>query len=129
MTYCTARHLRQPIHIACVNSPSNVTLAGSEADIDMLKVQLDKDGIFAQKVKTGIAYHTSVMRQISSDYLSSLDRVEPASADYNATDGIVSYRPTDQSYRTLKGPVLVDNLTSPVRFIDALQYLAQAAPK
>ena len=118
------------IFVACVNSPSNITLAGLEVDIDKLKLHLDNDGIFARKLKTGLAYHTPVMRNIASEYLCCLGVLEGPKLHDNAmlmVSSVTGQRatPTELS----KGQYWVDNLTSPVRFVDALQYLTQAAPK
>ncbi|KAK6853584.1 hypothetical protein PG995_010396 [Apiospora arundinis] len=55
------------LHIACINSPFNVTLSGNEASIDTLKRHLDQDNIFARKLTTGVAYHTPLMKNIASD--------------------------------------------------------------
>lgn len=118
------------VYIACVNSPSNVTLAGSETEIDLLKYCLDDDGIFAQKINTGIAYHTSVMQEVASEYVSCLDDLRESGLDYNPTLMVSSV--TGQkitAMELLTAQYWADNLTSPVRFVDALQYLAQAAPK
>ena len=118
------------VHIACVNSPSNVTLAGSEADIDALKGHLDDDAIFAQRLKTGIAYHTAVMQEIASEYLSCLGSLSGSSLDPNAI--LMVSTTTGQKITAMElsmAQYWTDNLTSPVRFVDALQYLAQAAPK
>ncbi|KAI1099763.1 polyketide synthase PksD [Jackrogersella minutella] len=119
------------IYVACVNSPSNVTLAGLEVDIDALKDQLDNDRVFAQKLNTGVAYHTPVMQQIASEYLSCLDLPTLPASDINNKTLMVS-SVTGQKIpasEVATAQYWVDNLTSPVRFFDALQYLTQAAPK
>ncbi|RYP89969.1 hypothetical protein DL770_003927 [Monosporascus sp. CRB-9-2] len=85
-TYMEKVSLGSELHIACINSSFNVTLAGDEAVIDTLKKHLDIDGVFAKKLPRA--------------------------------GGAVSI-----------GQYWVDNLVSPVRFADALQYLAHAAPK
>ncbi|KAI0415149.1 polyketide synthase PksD [Xylaria grammica] len=118
------------IHVACVNSPSNVTLAGAESDIDQLKYRLNSDGIFCQKLKTGIPYHTPTMRQIASEYLSSLaflDELAPDNSAVLMVSSVTGEKVVPSQLST--GQYWVDNLTSTVRFVDALQYLAQAAPK
>lgn len=118
------------IHIACVNSPSNVTLAGAEADINALKDHLDNDGVFAQKLKTGVAYHTPVMQQIAQEYLSCLDLLGCSVPDDITTPMVSSVTGQKVAPSELStAQYWVDNLTSPVRFADALQYLTQAAPK
>ncbi|KAI0540917.1 polyketide synthase PksD [Xylaria digitata] len=118
------------IHVACVNSPSNVTLAGPEANIDQLKEHLDSDGIFCQKLKTGIPYHTPTMRKIAAEYLSSLAFLDDLVPDDNAmlmVSSVTGEKVVSSQLSTAQ--YWVDNLTSPVRFADSLQYLAQAAPK
>ncbi|KAF2868562.1 polyketide synthase PksD [Massariosphaeria phaeospora] len=118
------------IHIACVNSPTNITLAGLEVDLDDLKRHLDDDGVFAQKLKTGMAYHTPVMQQIADEYLASLGILESAVPGGNATvmvSTVTGQKVTSAELAT--GQYWVDNSVSPVRFVDALQYLKQAAPK
>lgn len=57
------------VHIACVNSPQNITISGEESDMDILQTYLDEDGIFARKLNTGVAYHSSAMEAISMEYL------------------------------------------------------------
>ncbi|TGO44377.1 hypothetical protein BCON_0532g00010 [Botryotinia convoluta] len=54
--------------IACVNSPCNVTLSGLESDIDLLQQQLNTDGIFGRKLKTGVAYHSPQMNDVADEY-------------------------------------------------------------
>ncbi|KAF5590970.1 polyketide synthase [Fusarium pseudocircinatum] len=53
------------VNVACINSPLNVTLSGSEDAIEKVKSQTDQDGIFAQKLKTGVAYHSPSMKAMS----------------------------------------------------------------
>ncbi|KAH8722886.1 polyketide synthase PksD [Phaeosphaeriaceae sp. PMI808] len=118
------------IHIACVNSPTNVTLAGLEVDIDALKRYLDDDGVFSQKLRTGMAYHTPVMQQIADEYLASLGILESSTLEHNAT--VMVSTVTGQKVAPAElaaGQYWVENSISIVRFVDALQYLKQAAPK
>ena len=49
---------RNKVHIACVNSPQNVTVSGDEQAIDTLKRKLDREDVAAQKHRTGVAYHS-----------------------------------------------------------------------
>ncbi|KAF7883709.1 uncharacterized protein EAF02_005629 [Botrytis sinoallii] len=54
--------------VACVNSPCNVTLSGLEREIDLLQQQLNTDGIFGRKLKTGVAYHSPQMNDVADEY-------------------------------------------------------------
>ncbi|RYP47319.1 hypothetical protein DL768_006621 [Monosporascus sp. mg162] len=118
------------VSIACINSPFNCTLSGVETAIDAVKAQADKDGIFAQKLKTGVAYHSKSMLEIADEYLSlmgSLDGADLHGAKATASIPMVSsvlgklIRPTELA----TGQYWVDNMVSPVRFADALQVLIQ----
>lgn len=52
------------VHVACVNSPTNVTLSGSVDSIRVVQSYLDKQNIFAKTVPTGIAYNSPVRREL-----------------------------------------------------------------
>ncbi|KAI1151541.1 hypothetical protein F4825DRAFT_354477 [Nemania diffusa] len=115
------------VQIACINSPLNCTLSGPERAIDAVKQSLEADGIFAQKLKTGVAYHSSYMLIIANDYLSRMGTLEAENA-----------RPTIPMISTVTGQLVrpsvlvtgqywVNNLVSPVRFSDAIQIATQKA--
>lgn len=127
--YLDQLSLSKSMSVACVNSPTNVTLSGNAAAIDKLHAHLEKENIFARKLKTGVAYHSPAMRQIAEEYhlcISSLESQEPR----NAATMISSVTGLKTSASTLsQAQYWVDNLVSPVRFADALQYLAVAAPQ
>lgn len=46
------------ISIACINSPSNVTISGESQLINQLKTKLDAQDIFARKLRVSVAYHS-----------------------------------------------------------------------
>lgn len=48
------------VHVACINSPTNVTLSGPAGSIKIIQGHLDHQGVFAKTVKTGVAYHSPV---------------------------------------------------------------------
>ncbi|KAF6822272.1 polyketide synthase [Colletotrichum plurivorum] len=109
--------------VACVNSPLNCTLSGPEKAIDAVKKQADQDWIFAQKLKTGIAYHSSAMLAIADEYkqlMSVLQTSKPSSPIpmvSTVTGKVV--RPAVLA----TAEYWVDNMVSPVRFADALRAL------
>lgn len=53
-------HDDNTVHIACVNSPTNVTLSGPTNSIKVIQGHLDQQGVFAKTVNTGVAYHSPV---------------------------------------------------------------------
>lgn len=113
------------VGVACINSPLNCTLSGPESAIDAVKEQADKDSIFAQKLKTGVAYHSSAMLDIANDYETLMGRLEGA-----GTPSLIPMVSTVTG--TIARPNIlatakywVENMVSPVRFSDAVQALTQ----
>jgi acyl transferase domain-containing protein len=112
------------IQLACINSPFNCTLSGDAEAIDVLKEYLDDEGIFAQKLKTGIAYHSNSMQAIAEKYASHIGYPKP---------GI---RPMLPMISSVTGQLIspdelrdsqywVNNLVNPVQFSQAIKSLAQ----
>ncbi|RMJ10268.1 hypothetical protein CDV36_010105 [Fusarium kuroshium] len=122
------------ISVSCVNSPFNCTLSGPEDVIDKIKQQADKDGIFAQKLKTGVAYHSPSVMSIASEYLSLISSLNPARSQ---DPKVVAHVPMVSSVtgkpvcleELSKGEYWVDNMVCPVRFADAVQHLVQDASR
>ncbi|KAL7823910.1 polyketide synthase [Trichoderma gracile] len=120
--------------VACINSPLNCTLSGPEAAIDAIKAQADNDGIFAQKLKTGVAYHSRAMEAIADEYLALMGSLEGASRqDLKVASGIPMVSSVSgkvvRPAALAKGQYWVNNMVSPVRFADAVQLLTQEPSK
>lgn len=120
--------IEQSVHVACINSPINCTLSGPEGAIDAVKQHLDDEGVFAQKLKTGVAYHSSFMSIIANEYLLRMGPLE-ASCIRSVIPMIstVTGRPVKLSVLST-GQYWVDNLISPVKFSDAIQIMTQKSP-
>ncbi|PLB53839.1 hypothetical protein P170DRAFT_396789 [Aspergillus steynii IBT 23096] len=118
------------INTACVNSPNNCTLSGLEQSIDVIKRQMDKDGIFAQKLKTGVAYHSPIMQTIAADYFSLIGKLEGVDRRESKAVAVIPMV-SSVTGKAVRSAVLteaqywVDNMVLPVRFSDAVQTLTQ----
>ncbi|KAI0810057.1 polyketide synthase PksD [Xylaria sp. FL0064] len=131
-TYLKKLSLNMDIFVACVNSPSNVTLSGTASAISNLERILDEDGVFSRKLAVSVAYHSPAMQQIAADYLLCLDSLQPRQQPSDFGRIVMASSVTGLGAPTStfsKGQYWVDNLTSPVQFVSALQYIAVAAPK
>ncbi|KAI3574484.1 beta-ketoacyl synthase [Fusarium oxysporum f. sp. albedinis] len=112
------------VNVACINSPLNVTLSGPEESIDKIKSQADQDGIFAQKLKTGVAYHSPSMKAIASEYLAALGGL------IKRKDGTSIPLVSSVTGKSISPEILstsqywVDNMLSPVRFAEVVQVIA-----
>ncbi|RYO83338.1 hypothetical protein DL766_002690 [Monosporascus sp. MC13-8B] len=124
------------VHVACVNSPTNCTLSGNETSIDILKAQFDKDEIFAQKLNTGgVAYHCPAMRMVAPEYqellgfFSECDTPARLSGQKSAIQ-IISSVTGDYILPDIlsTSQYWVDNLVSPVRFMEAVSNLTKGGP-
>ena len=118
------------VNIACINSPLNCTLSGPEPAIDAIKKQADKDGTFAQKLKTGVAYHSPSMQAIANEYFSALGSLE--GADFQDCKA----RASIPMVSSISGKVVhpaelrsarywVENMVSPVQFSNAVRLITQ----
>jgi NADPH:quinone reductase-like Zn-dependent oxidoreductase/malonyl CoA-acyl carrier protein transacylase/SAM-dependent methyltransferase/acyl carrier protein len=110
------------VNVACINSPLSSTLSGLEEAIDAIKAQADLDGIFAQKLRTGVAYHSPSMKAIADEYLAALGDLNPEKKDEVEIPMISSVTGKLISHETSStGQYWVDNMLSPVLFAQALQ--------
>lgn len=114
------------VSVACINSPSSVTVSGDAAGIDELCAMLTKDRIFARKLKIEVAYHSHHMQSIADDYLQSLQHIrttKPTSKDNVRMFSSLTGRLVES---TDLGPQYwVDNMTSPVKFSQATRSLIE----
>lgn len=117
-----SRLTRGDVVVACVNSPSSVTVSGDAVAINELETMLKKEGIFARKLKVETAYHSPHMEMISVPYLQSMTDIQPKEGYpsrkmHSAVTGEL-VEPSEL------GPInWVRNLVSPVLFYDALHDL------
>lgn len=105
--------------IACVNSPSSVTLSGDVRAIDKLEHILKPTDIFARRLKVANAYHSSHMDVIAESYMQSMNNLHVLAGKRDRT---MHSSVTGQSidWSELGALNWVRNLVSPVLFYDAL---------
>ena len=116
------REIEDNIHIACINSPCNVTLSGDEESIDSVMASLDTNNIKTRKLKTGVAYHSPHMKLVEEQYgnaISCLERnpraTKPPSMISTLTGQLV------QKLEDICTPSYwVANMVSPVQFSEAM---------
>ena len=117
--------------VACINSPSNVTLSGESSALETIQLVLEERSIFARRLKVDVAYHSSYMHSCSAEYASSiagLEYTEPALASDKKPVLMVSSVTGEEVDPELLGPYYwVRNLISPVLFTDAVKELVSPA--
>ncbi|CAM1501901.1 Fc.00g038850.m01.CDS01 [Cosmosporella sp. VM-42] len=113
------------IVVACVNSPTNVTLSGDTPAIDELERILNDDKIFARKLKVDTAYHSHHMLEVADRYLELLSDLE-LSGPHRFSEMISTVTCTSAAGVDLDAKYWVDNMLSPVRFSEGLRVLCRA---
>ncbi|KAJ5272907.1 polyketide synthase [Penicillium angulare] len=107
------------INVACVNSPSSVTISGDESGIDELQLNLASDNVFCRKLKVENAYHSHHMKLLADRYLKLISHIQPnqpASTPVKMASSVTG----DVIQHAQLGPdYWVKNLVSPVLFSDA----------
>ncbi|OQE31225.1 hypothetical protein PENSTE_c001G09701 [Penicillium steckii] len=104
--------------IACVNSPSSVTVSGDVSAIDELEPILQEKALFNRRLKIDVAYHSDHMKNVAEAYLAAIESIQPAATStatfFSSVTGEIA-QPADL------GPAYwIQNLTSSVLFSDAL---------
>ncbi|KIX00018.1 uncharacterized protein Z518_10945 [Rhinocladiella mackenziei CBS 650.93] len=113
--------------VACVNSPSSVTISGDAIGIRHLTNMLEGLKVFHRRLKVNTAYHSPHMHTISSIYMHSL-------SDVQAQESIEGRQMFSSVIGDLVDPAelgamnWVRNLVSPVLFTDAVSALLQTGP-
>lgn len=66
------------VKVACINSPSNVTISGDrEAILELSKI-LEARGIFCRELAVEVAYHSQHMEDVADEYLAALQGISAA---------------------------------------------------
>jgi acyl transferase domain-containing protein/NADPH:quinone reductase-like Zn-dependent oxidoreductase len=109
--------------IACINSPSSVTISGDAGAVDELHklIEAANPGMFARRLAVDTAYHSHHMNLLAKDYTKALRKLQPPRPSrirfHSSLLGrLASYSDLDASY-------WVQNLTCAVRFDEAVQSL------
>ena len=110
--------------IGCVNSPRSSTVSGNSAQIDSLKVTLDRDSVFSRKLHVDIGYHSPQMSDIAAEYLMLLGGIEQG--DHHDRNPVMISTVTGTRTSLVdvqKATYWVDNLVSQVKFSAALEQI------
>lgn len=113
---------------AAINSHKSVTISGDVAAIDTLQQAAERQGLFARRLKVGLAYHSKYMREVATSYL---ELIKPYHGDTGAaagstSDAIFISSVTGRVESAVDASYWVQNLVQPVRFSDAFKVLVRA---
>ena len=112
------------VTVACINSPSSITASGDEEAIAELQEKVEQKELFNRKLRVDTAYHSEHMNLVAEEYGANIKTVAS-----QATSGVVfnsSLRGCQVGTEELGPAYWVDNLTSPVRFSEAVECMIKS---
>lgn len=113
------------VNVACINSPSSVTVSGDEPAIDELQRLVEEKHMFNRKLRVDVAYHSHHMNLVAEDYHLAIEGLKP-----KTTTSKCSFYSSLLGH-CIDGTILqpaywVENLTCSVRFSEALQSMCES---
>lgn len=112
---------RQGAVVACINSPSSVTVSGDEEAVDKLEETLKNEGISARKLNVTVGYHSPHMRQVAKKFEDMMGKIQPQASTGVTFYSTVTGERIDGS--ELNQSYWVRNLLSRVSFSQGMQSL------
>ncbi|KAK5993761.1 Highly reducing polyketide synthase cm3B [Cladobotryum mycophilum] len=116
------------VKVACINSPSSVTLSGDVAAIDQLIRVFNSARIFNRKLAVDVAYHSHHMAYVEAYYRASIHGLKPQKI-YPQVRMVSSVTGKEVQGQELDSAYWTRNLLNPVRFSDALAGLLRPKGK
>ena len=113
----------QVLSVACINSPSNVTVSG---DVDLLKqleTSLKDDSVFCRMLAVENAYHSTHMKLLADSYYKSIEDIKPTSTTGSSNEivpMVSSVTGNPVQCEDLGPAYWVNNMVSPVQFVAAV---------
>ncbi|XHG07542.1 hypothetical protein AWENTII_010681 [Aspergillus wentii] len=104
--------------VACINSPSSVTLSGDREAMEKVQKSLQQQRVFNRMLAVDVAYHSHHMGHVRQTYLSSLTGIHAKTSSETLMISSVTGHLVDG--KELGPEYWVQNLLSPVRFSDAV---------
>jgi acyl transferase domain-containing protein len=116
--------------VACVNSPSSITVSGDLVAINELEAVMEEKKVFARKLAVEVAYHSHHMDYVSEEYMAAIANIKlPAKMPEEAEDGedavefYSSVTGTKASAENLGPEYWVENMLGQVKFADSVRIL------
>ena len=113
--------------VGCVNSPMNITVTGDEECLDTLKITMDQQQVFARKLEVNVAYHSTHMNDIASEYLGLIQDTSQPNYSQAHEDWPIMFSSVTGLYvsktRLAQSEYWVENMASKVKFSDAISQM------
>ena len=106
------------LHVAAVNSPASVTIAGNSSELHQLISELKESKTFVHQLEMPYAFHTPHMDLLRDDLLSALREVAPRRGRLPLFSTVTG---AEELGEALNGEYWWQNLRRPVRFEAAIK--------
>jgi acyl transferase domain-containing protein/NAD(P)-dependent dehydrogenase (short-subunit alcohol dehydrogenase family)/acyl carrier protein len=106
------------LHVAAVNSPASVTIAGNSSELQKLLLELKEFDTFVHQLEMPYAFHSPHMDVIRDDLLSALREIAPRQGRLPFFSTVTG---TEELAETLNAEYWWQNLRQPVRFETAIK--------
>ncbi|KAI0165365.1 putative polyketide synthase [Hypoxylon sp. FL1284] len=117
---------RGRLSVACLNSPQNTTIAGTQILLQALKTTLDAKDIFCRILKVPVAYHSPQMQDIISSYKELVGSLDVGDSSDQCPAMVSSVTGQHISRNDLACiHYWVANLVSPVNFSAAMEVICR----
>ncbi|KAL7940334.1 beta-ketoacyl synthase domain-containing protein [Trichoderma barbatum] len=127
---CEEPQFEGRIMVAANNAPTSVTLTGDADAIQEMKVILEEEDVFHTELKVDKAYHSHHMKPCSEPYLEALStsgiKALGANDDCLWFSSVHPNKPPNTQSQ-IDGTYWIDNLVSPVMFMDAVEAAINSA--
>lgn len=110
------------VRVACINSPSNITISGDKLQIQSLATLAKQSGTFHRILKVPVAYHSPHMEDIAGEYEALIGDINPGRDTKHHVNMVSSVSGNRIEKQELRDPSYwAKNLKSPVKFMQAFQ--------
>jgi acyl transferase domain-containing protein/NADPH:quinone reductase-like Zn-dependent oxidoreductase len=116
--------------VACINSPSSVTISGDILAIDELAQKLKEQQVFCRRLEVDVAYHSPHIERVAEQYHTLIEHIQPQGLDQISEDKkersgsfFSSVTGTTVPLEKLDAPYWVSNLVGQVKFATSLRTL------
>ncbi|CCF35613.1 PKSN polyketide synthase for alternapyrone biosynthesis protein [Colletotrichum higginsianum] len=115
--------------VACVNSPSSVTLSGDRDAVTQLCEQISADGKFARMLRVKTAYHSPHMATVAQEYMDRMGVLFPLAEEDQVAHMFSSLTGTTVTARDLDASYWKKNMCEQVQFSQAMKTLLDYVPE
>ncbi|KAL9080059.1 MAG: hypothetical protein Q9159_007665 [Coniocarpon cinnabarinum] len=126
--YLTRLQKPESVVVACMNSPTSITLSGDLESLKQLKTMFDTASVFARTLKVENAYHSHHMQVIGEDYRASIGHVQPLTGS-SGVMMVSTVRGDLITSNEVGADYWVENMLSPVKFAHALNRIIPTLDK